>query len=247
MVNPRYADIDGVPCYPSRGRAAGRRRTWAWCCSAARRRPRPCGSWRRAARRRRSCCPAGFAEIDAAGAARQAELRGRRGRDAAARTEHDRRGQRRRDRTGAVGEQRAGAAGRSRAGGCRWSRRVAACSARCCRAAWRTASAFATLVATGNEADLDVCDVIEYLLDDERDVGHRAVPGERAPTATVSRVVAARGAERGKPLVVFKIGRSEAGRAVGGLAHRRTGRRRTGCTRRCSVRPARCASRRCRS
>jgi acyl-CoA synthetase (NDP forming) len=69
---------------------------------------------------------------------------------------------------------------------------------------------FSRLISTGNEADVDVCDAIEYLLDDDatRVIG-LYLESVRRPGRF--RELAGRAAERGKPLVVFKIGRSEAG------------------------------------
>ena len=69
---------------------------------------------------------------------------------------------------------------------------------------------FAKLVATGNEADLDVADILEALIDDPSTAAlvvyletlRRLVPFRRA---------AERAAEFGKPIVVYKVGRSEAG------------------------------------
>lgn len=69
---------------------------------------------------------------------------------------------------------------------------------------------FSRLISTGNEADVDVCDAVEYLLDDEatRVIG-LYLESVRRPARF--RELAAQAAQRGKPLVVFKIGRSEAG------------------------------------
>ena len=68
----------------------------------------------------------------------------------------------------------------------------------------------AKLVATGNEADLDSTDVLEDLLDDpSTEVVAMYLEGLRRPDRF--RVVARQAAERGKPIVVFKVGRSEAG------------------------------------
>jgi acetate---CoA ligase (ADP-forming) len=69
---------------------------------------------------------------------------------------------------------------------------------------------FAKLVATGNEADLDVADIMEALVEDERTaVLALYLEGLRRPAAF--RRVAIRAAERGKPIVVYKVGRSEPG------------------------------------
>ena len=69
---------------------------------------------------------------------------------------------------------------------------------------------FSKLVATGNEADLDVSDCVEYLLDDTAtSVIALYLEGLRAPDRF--RAAAARAAQLGKPIVAFKVGRSEAG------------------------------------
>jgi acetate---CoA ligase (ADP-forming) len=73
---------------------------------------------------------------------------------------------------------------------------------------------FAKLIATGNEADLDSSDFIEYLLEDETSsVIAIYMEGLRQPEKF--RRLALRAATLGKPLVVFKVGRSQPGaRAV---------------------------------
>ena len=69
---------------------------------------------------------------------------------------------------------------------------------------------FSRLISTGNEADVDVCDAIEYLLeDDATHVIGLYLESVRRPARF--RELAAQASRRGKPLVVFKIGRSEAG------------------------------------
>ncbi|HYI71939.1 MAG TPA: acetate--CoA ligase family protein [Skermanella sp.] len=69
---------------------------------------------------------------------------------------------------------------------------------------------FSKLVATGNEADLDVSDIIDHLLDDDAtSVVAVYLEGLRKPDRF--REVAARAAGLGKPIVVFKVGRSESG------------------------------------
>ena len=66
------------------------------------------------------------------------------------------------------------------------------------------------LVATGNEADLDSTDVLEELLEDPAtDVIAMYLEGLRRPDRF--RLAARRAAALGKPIVVFKVGRSEAG------------------------------------
>jgi acyl-CoA synthetase (NDP forming) len=69
---------------------------------------------------------------------------------------------------------------------------------------------FSKLVATGNEVDLDVSDCIEYLLDDAAtSVIALYLEGLRTPDRF--RAAARRAAQLGKPIVAFKVGRSEAG------------------------------------
>jgi acetate---CoA ligase (ADP-forming) len=69
---------------------------------------------------------------------------------------------------------------------------------------------FSKLVATGNEADIEVSDCIEYLLDDDATaVIALYLEALRAPQRF--RAVAARAAALGKPIVAFKVGRSEVG------------------------------------
>lgn len=69
---------------------------------------------------------------------------------------------------------------------------------------------FSTLVSTGNEADLDVSDFVHTLLDDPATaVIALYIEGLRKPAAF--RTAAQRAALLGKPLVVFKVGRSESG------------------------------------
>ncbi|GAB1578449.1 acetate--CoA ligase family protein [Bordetella petrii] len=69
---------------------------------------------------------------------------------------------------------------------------------------------FSKLVSTGNEADLDVADLVECLLDDPATaVIALYIEGLRKPAAF--RAAALRAARLGKPLVVFKVGRSESG------------------------------------
>jgi acyl-CoA synthetase (NDP forming) len=71
---------------------------------------------------------------------------------------------------------------------------------------------FSRMVATGNEADVDVSDVIEYLLDDpETSVIALYLESVRRPARF--REVTAQAEARGKSLVVYKVGRSEAGAA----------------------------------
>lgn len=69
---------------------------------------------------------------------------------------------------------------------------------------------FAKLVSTGNEADLDSSDLIEHLVEDSAtDVIAVYMEGLRRPEAF--KHAARRAAELGKPIVVYKVGRSESG------------------------------------
>ena len=69
---------------------------------------------------------------------------------------------------------------------------------------------FAKLVSTGNEADLDSADFIEHLLEDDATAVIAVyMEGLRRPEAF--RRAALRAAALGKPIVVFKVGRSEFG------------------------------------
>ncbi len=69
---------------------------------------------------------------------------------------------------------------------------------------------FAKLASTGNEADLDSTDLIEHLLEDDATrVIAVYMEGLRRPEAF--RQVALRAASIGKPIVIFKVGRSESG------------------------------------
>ena len=73
------------------------------------------------------------------------------------------------------------------------------------------------LISTGNEADLDVCDVLEYLIDDPAtQVIAMYLESVRRPQRFRETVGQAVG--RGKHVVVFKIGRSEAG-ALSATSH----------------------------
>jgi len=70
---------------------------------------------------------------------------------------------------------------------------------------------FASLVSTGNEADLDAADFVDFLADDPGTaVIAQYMEGLRRPDAY--RRAALKAANAGKPLVVFKVGRSETGR-----------------------------------
>lgn len=76
---------------------------------------------------------------------------------------------------------------------------------------------FARLIATGNEADIEVSEVLDHLVDDP---ATRAIAlyleGIRNPA--LFRAAARRAAEAGKPVIAFKVGRSEAG-ALAAISH----------------------------
>jgi acyl-CoA synthetase (NDP forming) len=76
---------------------------------------------------------------------------------------------------------------------------------------------FAKLVATGNEGDIEVAEVLDALVDDP---ATRAVALylEGLRNAEAFRRAARRAAEAGKPVVAFKVGRSEAG-ALAAISH----------------------------
>jgi len=69
---------------------------------------------------------------------------------------------------------------------------------------------FSYIISTGNEADLDFSDFVRYLVDDE---ATRVIAGFVEGFKDVTKFLAAArlAAERGKPIVLIKIGRSEAG------------------------------------
>lgn len=69
---------------------------------------------------------------------------------------------------------------------------------------------FSRLVGTGNEADLEICDVVELLLEDEA-TSVIALYLEGLRNVARFRRLADRAAAVGKPLVAFKVGRSEVG------------------------------------
>jgi acyl-CoA synthetase (NDP forming) len=69
---------------------------------------------------------------------------------------------------------------------------------------------FSKLIATGNEADLDVSDLVDHLLGDEATTVI-ALYLETLRKPERFRAVAAKAAGMGKPIVAFKVGRSEAG------------------------------------
>ncbi|MGE3270979.1 MAG: acetate--CoA ligase family protein, partial [Chloroflexota bacterium] len=69
---------------------------------------------------------------------------------------------------------------------------------------------FSRLVGTGNEADLEIADVLEYLLDDDA-TSVIALYLEGLRDVARFRRAASRAAEIGKPIVAFKVGRSDVG------------------------------------
>jgi acetate---CoA ligase (ADP-forming) len=69
---------------------------------------------------------------------------------------------------------------------------------------------FSRLIATGNEADLEINDIVEYLLDDDAtSVIAVYLEGLRDPIRF--RLLAERARTIGKPILVYKVGRSEPG------------------------------------
>ncbi len=70
--------------------------------------------------------------------------------------------------------------------------------------------AFSAVVNTGNEADLDACDMLDYMLDDER-TGVVLMFVETIRRGRHFMELAERALVLGKPIVVAKIGRSKAG------------------------------------
>jgi acyl-CoA synthetase (NDP forming) len=76
---------------------------------------------------------------------------------------------------------------------------------------------FAKLVATGNEGDIEVAEVLDALVDDPATTAIALyLEGLRNPDAF--RRAARRAAAAGKPVVAFKVGRSEAG-ALAAISH----------------------------
>ncbi|MGG5807678.1 acetate--CoA ligase family protein [Falsiroseomonas sp. CW058] len=76
---------------------------------------------------------------------------------------------------------------------------------------------YARLVSTGNEADLDIADLLDHLAGDEAtDVVALYLEGLRRPDAF--RAAARRAVAAGKRIVAFKVGRSEAG-ASAAISH----------------------------
>lgn len=76
---------------------------------------------------------------------------------------------------------------------------------------------FAKLVATGNEGDIEVAEVLDAMVDDPATTAIALyLEGLRNPEAF--RAAARRAAAAGKPVVAFKVGRSEAG-ALAAISH----------------------------
>ena len=67
------------------------------------------------------------------------------------------------------------------------------------------------LISTSNEVDLELADFIDHLADDEGHQGDRPLHRDGAQPGEVPRAAALKAARNGKPMVAFKIGRSEAG------------------------------------
>jgi acyl-CoA synthetase (NDP forming) len=73
-----------------------------------------------------------------------------------------------------------------------------------------TGIGFSKLVSTSNEVDLDLADFVDHLVDDEAtSVIALYMEGLRNPPRFLA--AASRAAQAGKPVVVFKVGRSESG------------------------------------
>ena len=72
---------------------------------------------------------------------------------------------------------------------------------------------FSKLVATGNEADLDVSDFIDHLLEDDATAVIAALSRRPARSRNGSAPSRPGPPAMGKPIVAFKVGRSEAGAA----------------------------------
>ncbi len=74
-----------------------------------------------------------------------------------------------------------------------------------------------SLVSTSNEVDLDLCDFIDYLADDEA-TRVIALYVESIRNAQTFRAAVAKASRAGKPVVAYKIGKSEAG-ALAAVSH----------------------------
>lgn len=80
-----------------------------------------------------------------------------------------------------------------------------------------TGAGFSHIIATGNEADLEMADYVEYLLDDPAtQVFALFVEGFKDPARFLR--VAEESLRRGKPIVLMKMGRTESGQKIA-LSH----------------------------
>jgi acyl-CoA synthetase (NDP forming) len=207
LVNPRYADIDGVACYPSVD-ALPEAPDVGLVLLGADGAQEAVRQLARKGTRAAIVLAGGYAEIDANGARRQAEL-------LAAASGMRLLGP---NTIGVVNVAAGTALSASialelaelpRGGAAVVSQSGGMLGALLSRGAAHGLG-FSTLIATGNEADIDVCDAIEYLLDDA-DTRVIALYLESVRRPSRFKEVAALAAARGKPLVIFKVGRSEAG------------------------------------
>ena len=82
---------------------------------------------------------------------------------------------------------------------------------------------FRYIVTTGNEACLETFDFVDYMLDEGKTDAFLLLLEEVKNVATFERV-AAKALRAGKPLIVGKLGQSEAGSRAVALAYRRAGR-----------------------
>ena len=96
---------------------------------------------------------------------------------------------------------------------------------------------FSYIISTGNEADLDFTDFARYSAGRSGHAGHCRVSSKASKRADKFLAVAKLAAERGKPIVLIKIGRSELGARAAQLAYRGADRR--GCPLRCDLCPIR--------
>ena len=225
-MNPNRATVQGLPAYRLASPAA----------RGARRRhhrdPRRGRDRRRSRRSARAGCraaivfTAGFAEVgEAAPRCRTAwSPRRARARHAAARAELPRRCSTRRRLLPDLLRQRSSRAGRCPGVVGIASQSGAYGSASVRRGAARAASACRSCVTTGNEADLTLGDIIEWMAG-RRGRRHRAyAEGIRDGARFVAALEAARRAR--KPVVMMKVGRSAVGEAAAQVAHRLHRRRR---------------------
>ena len=83
---------------------------------------------------------------------------------------------------------------------------------------------FAGLVSVGNEVDLSIGEICAATLDDPGIDGY-VLFLETMRKAHALRAFALEAAKRGKPVLAYKLGRSDGGARACGVAHRRAGRR----------------------